>query len=111
MKIVERRVGDVVILDLEGRILAGEGDRALRDAVARLLDSGATRLLLNFAGVSYLDSSIVGEMVRVLTTASRTGGKLKLLGLPAKIRGLLAMTRLLTVFETYESEDEAVRSF
>jgi anti-sigma B factor antagonist len=111
MRIVERRLGDVVVLDLEGRILAGEGDRALRDTVSRLLDSGATRLLLNFTGVTYLDSSIVGELVRVLTTVSRTGGKLKLLGLPAKIRSLLSITRLLTVFETYESEDEAVRSF
>jgi anti-sigma B factor antagonist len=111
MKIVERRVGDVVILDLHGRILSGEGERAIREAVGRLVDSGAANLLVNFADVPYVDSSIVGEMVTTLTTVSRTGGKLKLLGLPARVRSLLSMTRLLTVFETYESEDEAVRSF
>jgi anti-sigma B factor antagonist len=111
MKIVERKVGDVVILDLHGRILSGEGERALREAVGRLADSGTANLLVNFADVPYVDSSIVGEIVRMLTTVSRTGGKLKLLSLPARVRSLLSMTRLLAVFETYESEDEAVRSF
>jgi anti-sigma B factor antagonist len=111
MKIVERRVGDVVILDLQGRILSGEGERTLRQAVDRLADSRTARVLINFAEVPYIDSSIVGEIVRTLTTVTRTGGKLKLLRLPARIRSLLAMTGLLAVFETYESEDEAVRSF
>jgi len=111
MKILERRVGDVVILDLHGRILTGEGDKALREAARRLADSGAGKLLLNFADVSFVDSSIVGEMVRTLTTVRREGGQLKLLNLPARIRSLLSTTRLLTIFETYDSEDEAVRSF
>jgi anti-sigma B factor antagonist len=111
MKIVERQVGDVVILDLHGRILSGEGEKALREAVGQLAASGPVNVLVNFADVPYVDSSIVGEIVRTLTTVSRTGGKLKLLNLPARIRNLLSMTRLLTVFETYESEDEAVRSF
>lgn len=111
MTIGERRQGDVAILDLQGRILTGEGDRALREAVTRLAESGSPGVLLNFAGVSYVDSSIVGEMVRMLTTVSRKGGRLKLLGLPPRIRSLLSMTRLLTVFETFDSEDEAVRSF
>ncbi len=111
MKIVERHVGDVVILDLHGRILAGEGDKALREAASRLADSGAPSVLLNFADVSYLDSSVVGEVVGTLTTVTRKGGRLKLLNLPARIRSLLSTTRLLTVFETFDSEDEAVRSF
>jgi anti-sigma B factor antagonist len=111
VKILERRVGDVVILDLQGRILTGEGDKALREAARRLADSGAGKVLLNFADVSFVDSSIVGEMVSTLTTVRRTGGKLKLLNLPARVRSLLSTTRLLTIFEAYDSEDEALRSF
>jgi anti-anti-sigma factor len=111
MKILERRVGDVVILDLHGRILTGEGEKALREAARQLADSGAAKVLLNFADVPYVDSSIVGEIVRTLTTVRRQGGNLKLLNLPARIRSLLSTTRLLTIFETYDSEDEAVRSF
>jgi anti-sigma B factor antagonist len=111
MTIDERRVGNVVILDLHGRILSGKGEQALREAVGRLADSRTANVLINFADVPYVDSSVVGEIVRTLTTVSRRGGKLKLLNLPARIRSLLSMTRLLTIFETYESEDEAVRSF
>jgi anti-anti-sigma factor len=111
MKILERHVGDVVILDFHGRILTGEGDRALREATRRLADSGAVNVLLNFADVPYVDSSVVGEIVGTLTAVRRRGGELKLLNLPARIRSLLSSTRLLTIFETYDSEDEAVRSF
>jgi anti-sigma B factor antagonist len=111
MTIAERRVGHVWILDVHGRILTGEGEKTLREAVDRLTASGPANVLINFADVPYVDSSVVGEMVRTLTTVSRKGGKLKMLNLPARIRSLLSMTRLLAVFETYESEDEAVRSF
>ncbi len=111
MKIVERQVGEVAVLDLHGKILIGEGDDALRDAVARLTTAGKTKILLNLADVPYVDSAGLGEVVRCYTTVSRTGGKLKLVGLTAKIRDLLAITKLLTVFETYETEDQAVRSF
>jgi anti-sigma B factor antagonist len=111
MKIVERQVGDVVILDLHGKILIGEGDDALREAVSKLAGSGKTKILLNLADVPYVDSAGLGEIVRTYTTVSRSGGKLKLLNLTKKIQDLLSITKLLTVFETYESEDEAVRSF
>ena len=111
MKIVERLVGDVVILDLQGKILIGEGDDQLREAVTKLADSGKTKILLNLAEVPYVDSAGLGEVVRCYTTVSRKGGKLKLLNLTKKIQDLLAITKLLTVFETYDSEDEAVRSF
>jgi anti-sigma B factor antagonist len=111
MQIDERRVGDVVILDLHGRISGGEGERAIREAVKGLADSTTANVLINFADVTYVDSSIVGEIVRALTTVSRRGGRLKLLRLPERVRRLLSMTRLLTVFETYETEDEAIRSF
>jgi anti-sigma B factor antagonist len=111
MKIVERQVGDVVILDLHGKILIGEGDDALREAVTKLADSGKTKILLNLADVPYVDSAGLGEIVRTYTTVSRKGGKLKLLNLTKKIQDLLSITKLLTVFETYESESEAVRSY
>ena len=111
MKIVERQVGDVTILDLHGKILIGEGDDALRDAVTRLVDSGKSKIILNLADVPYVDSAGLGEIVRCYTTVSRKGGRLKLVNLTRKIQDLLSITKLLTVFETYESEDEAVRSF
>jgi anti-sigma B factor antagonist len=111
MKIDERTVGDVVVLDLHGKILIGEGDDALREAVNRLADGGKTRILLNLADVPYVDSAGLGEIVRCYTTVSKKGGKLKLLNLTAKIRDLLAITKLLTVFETYDSEADAVKSY
>lgn len=111
MKIVEREVGGVVVLDLHGKILIGEGDDALRDSVARLVEAGKTRIVLNLADVPYVDSAGLGEIVRCYTTVSRKGGKLKLLSLTKKIQDLLAITKLLTVFESYDSEEIAVKSF
>jgi anti-sigma B factor antagonist len=111
MTIVERQVGRVVILDVHGRILIGQGENVLRDAVTRLAESGNVNVLFNLADVPFIDSSVVGELVRSLTTVKRKGGTVKFLNLPPRIRNLLSMARLLTVFEAYESEDEAVRSF
>jgi anti-sigma B factor antagonist len=111
MRIVERQADRVVILDVHGRILIGQGQNLLRDTVDRLAGSGNSRILLNLADVPFIDSSVVGELVRALTTLSRKGGKLKLLNLPPRVRNLLSMTRLLDVFQAYDSEDEAVRSF
>lgn len=111
MKIVERQVGEVIILDLRGKIMIGEGDDALRDAVAKLVDGGKSKILLNLADVPYVDSAGLGEIVRCYTTVSKNGGRLKLINLTKKIQDLLAITKLLTVFETFDAEDEAVRSF
>jgi anti-sigma B factor antagonist len=111
MKIVERQVGDVHVLDLHGKILIGEGDDALRDAVGKLVGAGKKKILLNLADVPYVDSAGLGEIVRCYTTVSKTGGKLKLVNLTKKIQDLLAITKLLTVFETYDAEQEAVKSF
>lgn len=111
MKIVERQVQDVTILDLHGKILIGEGDEALRDAVNKAVEAGKAKLLLNLADVPYVDSAGLGEIVRCYTTVSRKGGKLKLINLTKKIQDLLSITKLLTVFEVFEVEDEAVRSF
>jgi len=111
MKIVERQVEDVTILDLHGKILIGEGDEALRDALNRAVDAGRTKLMLNLADVPYVDSAGLGEIVRCYTTVSRKGGKLKLINLTKKIQDLLSITKLLTVFETFDTEAEGVKSF
>ena len=111
MQIEERAVGDVVILDLKGKITLGEGDELLKDKVNSLVNQGHKKIVLNLADVPYIDSAGLGEVVRAYTTVSRQGGALKLLGLTKRITDLLAITKLLTVFETFDSEDEAVRSF
>jgi len=111
MQIEERTVGEVVVLDLKGRITLGEGDQLLKDKVNSLVNQGRKRIILNLAGVPYIDSAGLGEIVGSYTTVSRQGGSLKLLNLTKKITDLLAITKLLTVFETFDSEDEAVRSF
>jgi anti-sigma B factor antagonist len=111
MQIEERRVGDVVVLDVKGRVTLGEGDEILKDKVNSLLNQGSKKLVLNLADVPYIDSAGLGEIVRTFTTVSRQGGSLKLLNLTKRITDLLAITKLLTVFETFESEAEAVKSF
>lgn len=111
MQIDERAVGDVTVLDLKGRVTLGEGDELLKDKVNSLINQGRRKLVLNLADVPYIDSAGLGEIVRTYTTVSRQGGSLKLLSLTKRITDLLSITKLLTVFETFESEDEAVKSF
>ena len=111
MQIEERMVGDVVLLDLKGKITLGEGDELLKDKVNSLVNQGKKKIVLNLAGVPYVDSAGLGEVVRTYTTVSRQGGSLKLLNLTKRITDLLSITKLLTVFETYDSENEAVGSF
>jgi anti-sigma B factor antagonist len=111
MQIDQRAVGDVVVLDLKGRITMGEGDELLKDKVNSLVNQGHKKIVLNLADVPYIDSAGLGEIVRTYTTVSRQGGSLKLLNLTKRITDLLSITKLLTVFETFDSENEAVRSF
>ena len=111
MQIEERAVGDVMILDLKGKITLGEGDELLKDKINSLDNQGQRKIVLNLAGVPYIDSAGLGEVVRTYTTVSRQGGSLKLLNLTKRITDLLSITKLLTVFETFESENDAVRSF
>ncbi len=111
MQIEERAVGDVVILDLKGKITLGEGDELLKDKVNSLVNQGHRKIVLNLGAVPYIDSAGLGEVVRTYTTVSRQGGSLKLLNLTKRITDLLSITKLLTVFETFESENEAVQSF
>jgi anti-sigma B factor antagonist len=111
LEIRERPVGEVVILEMFGKITIGEGSVQLRDAVSSLLDSGRNKIILNLSGVSYVDSSGIGELVSRYTTTKNTGGRLKLLSLPKKIKDLLMITKLLTVFEIFEDEQAALDSF
>jgi anti-sigma B factor antagonist len=111
MQIDQRAVGDVMVLDLKGRITMGEGDELLKDKVNSLVNQGHKKIILNLAEVPYIDSAGLGEIVRTYTTVSRQGGSLKLLNLTKRITDLLSITKLLTVFETFDSENDAVRSF
>ena len=111
MQIDQRAVGDVVVLDLKGRITMGEGDELLKDKVNSLVNQGHKKIVLNLAEVPYIDSAGLGEIVRTYTTVSRQGGSLTLLSLTKRITDLLSITKLLTVFETFDAENDAVRSF
>jgi anti-sigma B factor antagonist len=111
MHIHERAVGNVTIIDVSGRMTLGEGQELLRDKVNSLIQQGQKNLVLNLAEVPYIDSAGLGEIVRTYTTVSHQGGALKLLNLTKRIQDLLAITKLLTVFETFDAEADAVGSF
>ena len=111
MEVRHRHIDDVTVLDLKGKMTLGEGDELLKDCIARHLASGRRKILLNLADVPYIDSAGKGEIVRTYTTVSRSGGKLKLLNLTKRITDLLTVTKLLTVFETFDDEREALDSF
>jgi anti-sigma B factor antagonist len=107
----ERQAGDVTILDLSGSVRMGEGAVALRNSIRGLIEKGNKKILLNLRGVKNIDSSGIGELIANYTTLSRNGGQLKLLSLTDKIQNLLVITKLLTVFDSYENEAEALNSF
>ena len=111
MQIEERTVGEVTVLDLKGKMTLGEGDELLKDKINSLMNQGRGKILLNLEGVPYIDSAGLGEIVRTYTTVSRQGGTMKLVNLTKRITDLLAITKLLTVFDTYDSEPEALKSF
>ena len=111
MQIEERSAGDVTILDLKGKMTLGEGDEALKDKINSLVLQGRKKLVLNLADVPYIDSAGLGEVVRTYTTVKRQGGNMRLLHLTKRIEDLLSITKLLTVFESYDNEADAVRSF
>lgn len=111
MKIDNRIVGDVHLLDCSGKITLGEGTMAVRNTVREVLKNGGKKIVLNLANVNYIDSSGIGELVSSFTTVTNQSGQLKLLNLTKKIHELLAITKLLTVFQTYEDEQAALNSF
>jgi anti-sigma B factor antagonist len=111
LDVKERQAGDVTILDLSGDVRIGEGAISLRDSIRNLADQGKKNVLLNLAGVKYMDSTGVGELIANYTTVKRQGGQLKLLNLTDRIQNLLVITKLLTVFDSYDNEAEALKSF
>ncbi len=111
LNISERQAGDVTILDMDGKVTIGEGSIALRSTIRRLLGDGKKKILLNLSGVGYVDSSGIGELVSSFTAVNKEGGSLKLLNLTQKIQDLLAITKLLTVFDVYETESDALGSY
>ena len=106
-----RDVGDAKIIDLKGKITIGAGDLQMREAIHAALNSGSQKILVNMKDVATIDSSGVGELVGCYTSVTNKGGKLKLLHLPPKINDVLTVTQLITVFDVYESESEALASF
>ena len=111
VQITSRQVGDVVVIDVVGRITLGEGATALRETIRGLVTKGNKKMVLNLGEVSYIDSSGIGELVSGFTSATNQGGVLKLLGLTKRVKDLLQITKLYTVFEVFDSETSAVRSF
>ena len=111
VKLTTRQVGDVTVIDVAGRITLGEGSSVLRDALRDLVSKNQKKILLNLGEVSYIDSSGIGELVSGFTTATNHGGRLKLLNLNKRVQDLLQITKLYTVFDVFEDEAAAVRSF
>ena len=111
MQIAERESGAVTVLDLSGKITLGEDGNLLKDKLQSLLHQNKKNILFNLANVSYVDSAGLGAIVSAYTTVTREGGSLKLANVTKKLQDLLSITKLLTVFETFDSEDEAIRSY
>src|SRR5579862_8677994 len=111
MTINDRAAGDITVIDVGGRITIDDGADLFRDTVRGLLRDGRAKLILNFKDGSYIDSTALGEIVRSYTSATRKGGTLKLLNVPPRVHELLVVTRLLSVFDLFDDETEAVRSF
>jgi anti-sigma B factor antagonist len=111
LQIRYRRMGHVIILDLDGEIALGSGGTVLCDSVCRLLEGGSKKLVLNLAGVSYVDSFGVAELVRAHSICERVCGELKLVNLAGSVQDLLELTKLVSVFETFDGERAAVVSF
>ena len=111
MKISRREEGAVVVIEPKGKITIGEGDVLLREEITKLLSEEKKHLVLDLGGISYMDSAGVGELVSVYTSVKNRGGELKLACLTKKIKDLLQITQLMTIFDTYETTQEAVSAF
>ena len=111
LSINQRQAGDVTILDMDGEVRIGDSSTALRSSIRNLVAGGNQKILLNLAGVGYIDSSGIGELVSSYTAINKEGGQLKLLSLTQKLQDLLTITKLLTVFDAYDEEAEALSNF
>jgi anti-sigma B factor antagonist len=111
LQIAERQSGDVTTLDLKGRVVLGEGDAPFRQSIEALVRQGRLKIVLNLADVTYIDSAGVGVMVGKLVSVRKQGGDIKLLNLVQRNLRVMTITKLVTVFETFASEEDAIRSF
>ena len=111
MNVTVRQRDGVTILDLKGKLTLGSGEAALRGTLQDALAAGATKVVINLKDVSTIDSTGVGELVGTYTTVTNRGAKLKLATLPPKLQDILTITQLITVFDVYDTEDEAITSF
>lgn len=111
MELVERIVGDVAFVGVTGNIVAGRGDPRLSDKINSLRQQGYTRVVIDLGGVAYMDSSGLGELIRAFATMRKADGALKLMRVERRLRDLLTITKLVTVFETYDDEAAAIASF
>ena len=111
MTLHERWIGDVTIIDIDGRITVQEGADTFRSVIRQLVRQGRVKLLLNFHDASYIDSTALGEIVRAYTSVTCKGGTLKLIHVTARVHELLMITRLLSVFDLFDAEAEALKSF
>ena len=111
LSIKDRRVGDVIDLDIDGNLRMGEGSVVLHNAIRRLVEEGQNQILLNLARVAHIDSSGLGELIASHVTLSKSGGEIKLLHLTQRVSELMTITKLLTVFDVYDNESEALDSF
>ncbi len=111
VNLTNRQVGDITVIDVAGRITLGEGSSALRDALRDLISKGQKKILLNLGDVSYIDSSGIGELVSGFTTVTNQGGQLKLLNLTKRVKDLLQITKLYTVFDVHDEESTAIRAY
>jgi len=111
MKTKVNKLGDVVVLELHGKITIGEGDVLLRKNIKEQVEKGEKKLILDLADVKYMDSSGVGELVSAFTTVKNAGGVLKLAHLNPRLHDLLQLTALITVFEVFDSVEDALNSF
>jgi anti-sigma B factor antagonist len=111
MQIVERSAGTVKVLDLSGQITFTQGDLQLKDKINSLVHQGHKNILVNMANVTHVDSAGLGELVGAFTTVTKAGGSMKLVNLTKKLHDLLTITKLLTVFDTFDSEQDALKEF
>jgi anti-sigma B factor antagonist len=111
MKLSVRKIKDIAVIDVEGKVVFGEGDVEIKQTVDALLQKGNTNILLNLAKVPYLDSAGLGEIIRCFTALRKRGGHFKLLAPNQRIVDLLSITKLLNVFDCYDNEPSAIKSF
>ncbi len=111
LNIHERRIGDVTVLDMDGNIRIGGSNVALKKAIQNLVAEGRNQIVLNLARVTYIDSSGLGELISSHVTSNHKGGQIKLLNLTQRFHELMTNTKLITIFDVYTDESEAIGSF